>query len=149
MTKNDLIAGLNEDLSAELGTIIRYTYQASRCFGPWGLELREMFARERADEIAHAAYLMDVIVDLGGEPTTTPKPFGKPSDSRETLELDLRLENEDVANYTERARLAGELGYPELRMRLEEMAADEAGHARELRRILKGFEAPVALIGAE
>jgi rubrerythrin len=31
---------------------------------------------------------------------------------------------------------------PELKVRLEEMAADEAGHARESRRVLEGFEAP-------
>jgi bacterioferritin len=149
MTKDELIKGLNQDLAAELGTVIRYTYQASRSFGLWGLELREMFARERLDEIGHAAFLMDMIVDLGGEPTTVPKSFGKPSDPREMLELDLRMENEDVANYLERAAQAERLGLTELKLKLEEMAADEAGHARELRRILKGFEAPVALIGAE
>jgi bacterioferritin len=141
MTKEDLIKGLNEDLAAELGTVIRYTYQASRSFGLGGLELREMFARERLDEIGHAAFLMDVIVDLGGEPTTTPKPFAKVADPKEMLELDLRMETEDVAHYTERARQAEELGYAELKVKLEEMAADEAGHARELRRILKGFGA--------
>jgi bacterioferritin len=141
MTKEELIKGLNEDLAAELGTVIRYTYQASRSFGLWGLELREMFARERLDEIGHAAFLMDMIVDLGGEPTTTPKPFEKPADPKEMLELDLRMENEDIASYTKRAALADELGFTELKLKLEEMAADEAGHARELRRILRGFEA--------
>jgi len=155
MTKEELIEGLNGDLAAELGTIIRYTYQASRSFGPFGPGLREMLARERLDEIGHAAFLMDVIVDLGGEPTTLPKPFGKPADLREMLELDLRLEGEDAAGYMKRARQAEELGLAELKVRLEEMAADEAGHARELRRILKGFgqfgreEREVELIGAE
>ncbi|HEX5136677.1 MAG TPA: ferritin-like domain-containing protein [Planctomycetota bacterium] len=155
MTKDDLIRGLNEDLAAELGTIIRYTYQASRSFGLGGLELRAVFLRERLDELGHAAFLMDVIVDLGGEPTTAPKPFAKPSGLGEMLELDLRTENEDVANYTRRARQAEELGLLELKVRLEEMAADEAGHARELRRILKGLghfgreEREAELIGAE
>jgi bacterioferritin len=137
MSKEELIRGLNEDLAAELGTVIRYTYQASRSFGLGGLELREMFARETQDEIGHAAFLMDVIVDLGGEPTTTPKTFEKPDDVRAMLELDLAMENEDVANYLERAEQADELGLAELKMKLEEMAADEAGHARDLRRILR------------
>jgi bacterioferritin len=139
-TKHELIRGLNEDLAAELGTVIRYTYEASLGFGPFGLELRRMLEKERADEIGHAAFLMDVIVDLGGEPTTAPKPFAKPRDPREMLELDLRAENEAALSYTRRAREAEELGLAELKVRLEEMAADEAGHARELRRILKGFE---------
>ncbi len=37
------------------------------------------------------------------------------------------------------AELADKLGYVELKLKLEEMAADEAGHARELHRILKGM----------
>jgi len=37
------------------------------------------------------------------------------------------------------ADLAGELDYVELKLKLEEMAAYEAGHARELRRILRGI----------
>jgi bacterioferritin len=51
----------------------------------------------------------------------------------------LKMEEEDVKNYLKHSREAEELGYIELKMKLEEMAADEAGHARELRRLLKGL----------
>ncbi|HEC24059.1 MAG TPA: ferritin-like domain-containing protein [Chloroflexi bacterium] len=135
----ELIYGLNEDLAAEWGTVIRYTYQASKSFGVMGIELREMFAEEIQDELGHAAFLTDAIVDLGGEPTTTPKEFDKPDDLKAMLELDLEMELQDVENYLEHARMAEELGLIELKFKLEEMAADEAGHARELRRILKGL----------
>ncbi len=138
-TKTELIAGLNQDLAAELGTVIRYAYQASQSFGLVGMELRELFTAEIADEMGHATFLMDVIVDLGGEPVTTPKVFDKPGGIKEMLSLDLEMEQQDVADYKKHAALAGELGYVELQMKLEEMAADEAGHARELRRILKGI----------
>lgn len=138
-TKEDLIAGLNKDLSAELGTVIRYTYQSSKAAGFAGVELREILKDEIVDELGHAAYLMDVIVDLGGEPTTTPQQFHKPDSLKEMLELDLEMEMEDVANYMAHASLADELGFIELKMKLEEMAADEAGHARELRRLVKGL----------
>ncbi|MBN2499179.1 MAG: ferritin-like domain-containing protein [Anaerolineales bacterium] len=140
MSKEELIAGLNEDLAAEWGTVIRYTYQAAKSFGIRGIELREMFAEETQDELGHAAFLTDVIIDLGGEPTSQPKDFEKPDDLKAMLELDLKLELEDVENYMKHAQMAGELGLVELEMKLEEMAADEAGHARELRRILKGFD---------
>ena len=139
MSKEVLINGLNEDLAAEWGTIMRYTYQAGKSFGILGAELREMFAREIQDELGHATFLTDVIIDLGGEPTTKPKEFAKPADLRAMLELDLQLETDDVKNYVEHAELAGELGEVELKVKLEEMAADEAGHARELRRLLKGL----------
>ena len=139
MTKEDLVKGLNEDLSAELGTVIRYTYQASKSFGVMGIELREMFEEEIKDEQGHAAYLMDVIVDLGGEPTTTPKSFEKPEGLKAMLEVDLNMELQDVEEYRKHAAMAEELGYIELQQKLEDMAADEAGHAREIRRILAGL----------
>jgi bacterioferritin len=139
MTKEDLIRGLNEDLSAELGTVIRYTYQAAKCYGLVAAELRELLAKEAQDELGHAAFLMDVIEDLGGEPTTTPKPFDKVSDLKQMLKLDVEMEAKDVENYLAHAKLADELQLPELKMKLEEMAADEAGHGRELRRLLKGL----------
>jgi len=139
MSKEELIKGLNEDLSAEWGTIIRYTYQAGRSFGILGAELREIFARETQDELGHAAFLTDVIIDLGGEPTTMPQQFEKSQDLKAMLELDLKMELEDVQHYIEHAKIADELGNVELKMKVEEMAADEAGHARELRRLLKGL----------
>lgn len=139
MSKEELIKGLNEDLAAELGTVIRYTYQASKAFGLHGVELREIFADEVQDELGHAAYLMDAIVDLGGEPTTAPKEFAKPDGIKAMLEVDVEMEEEDVENYMAHTRLAEELGLVGLQMRLEEMAADEAGHGRELRRLLRGL----------
>lgn len=139
MSKKALIDGLNEDLAAELGTVIRYTYQAGKAVGMEGMELREMFASEAADEIGHASFLTDVIVDLGGEPTTTPKTFEKPDSMKGMLEVDVAMEEADVKAYMEHAAMADELGFVELKMKLEEMAADEAGHARELRRVLRGM----------
>jgi bacterioferritin len=139
MSKEDLIQGLNEDLAAEWGTVIRYTYQAGKSFGFLGIELREMFEEEIQDELGHAAFLTDVIIDLGGEPTTTPKEFAKPEGLKAMLELDLEMEQQDVENYTKHAHIAEDLGLVELQMKLEEMAADEAGHGRELRRIVKGL----------
>lgn len=134
-----MIKGLNEDLAAELGTVIRYTYQAGKCFGLLGAELRELLAKDAQEELGHAAFLTDVILDLGGEPTTTPKPFEKPTDLKAMIELNLAMEAQDVKNYLAHANLAEQLGLPELKLKLEELAADEAGHARELRRLLKGL----------
>jgi bacterioferritin len=139
MNTENLIRGLNEDLAAELGTVIRYTYQAAKCYGLLAAELRELLAKEAQDELGHAAFLMDVIQDLGGEPTTTPRPFEKPADLKGMLELNVKMEAEDVANYLAHAKLAEQLELPELKMKLEEMAADEAGHGRELRRLVKGL----------
>jgi bacterioferritin len=139
MSKENLINSLNEDLAAELGTVIRYNYQAGKSYGLLGTELRDMFEEEIKDELGHARFLTDVIIDLGGEPVTTPKEFDKPNVLKSMLELDLKMEEEDVKNYLTHSREAEEVGNIELKMKLEEMAADEAGHARVLRRLLKGL----------
>ena len=139
MSKENFIKGLNDDLAAELGTVIRYNYQAGKSYGLVGTELREMFEDEIKDELGHARFLTDVIIDLGGEPVTVPKAFDKPDTIKAMLELDLKMEKEDVENYLKHSKEAEDLGFIELKMKLEEMAADEAGHARELRRLLKGL----------
>jgi bacterioferritin len=138
-TKEELIKGLNADLAAELGTIIRYIYQSSKAMGFSGVELREILEGGIEDELGHAVFLMDVIVDMGGEPTTTPKSFEKPEGLKAMLELDLEMEELDVESYEAHAAMAKELELVELQVRLEQMAADEAGHAREVRRLLKGL----------
>ena len=56
------------------------------------------------------------------------------------LELDLKMELGDVENYKKHAYLADEMGEIEPEVKLEEMAADENRHARELGRILRGIE---------
>jgi bacterioferritin len=98
-TKDGLIQGLNEDLAAEWGTVIRYTYQSGMAFGLAGEELREILKEEVQDELGHASFLTDVIIDLGGEPVTAPKAFEKPAGLKAMLELDVRMEKGDVDNY--------------------------------------------------
>jgi bacterioferritin len=93
--------------------------------------------REVQDELGHAS-LTDVIVDLGGDPTRTPKDFPTANGIKAMLELDLDMELKDIENYHERAKPRS-FGEAELKVKLEEMAADEAGHARELRRLSKGM----------
>jgi predicted Fe-Mo cluster-binding NifX family protein len=65
-------------------------------------------------------------------PTDTERrstPFAKPPDLKGMLALDLEMELGDIDSYQKHARLAEALGAVELKVRLEEMAADEAGHA--------------------
>lgn len=46
-----------------------------------------MFEEEIKDELGHASFLTDIIIDIGGEPTTTPKEFGKPGTIKEMLDM--------------------------------------------------------------
>ncbi|HYG23453.1 MAG TPA: ferritin-like domain-containing protein [Verrucomicrobiae bacterium] len=136
---DELLRGLNDDLAAEWGTIMRYTYQAAKAVGLRGMELREFLEKEIPDELGHARFLTDIITDLGGEPEMKAREWDRTTDLKPMLEMDLRLELGDVENYTKHAKLAEQLGLTELKVKLEEMAADESRHARDLNRILKGL----------
>jgi bacterioferritin len=136
-----LIECLNEDLARELGNIIRCTYQAAKLGSPAAADARRLLLAELAQEIDHAAYLTRTIVALGGEPTTIPDEFDKPCSLQVMLEVDRMIEEATGRRYREHATLAGELDRPDLKAKLEEMAAVKAAHARELERVLHGLHA--------
>ena len=138
MDKAKLIEGLNRDLADELGTICRYIQQAAMATGMTGHEVREFVKAEVADEVNHALFLADKIVALGGAPAVKPAAFKELKDPTAMLKHDLELERQAIKNYAERAgqaEAAGEIG---LKVRLEEILADETDHADEIVRLLGG-----------
>ncbi len=139
MSKKKMIDGLNQDLAGELGAIIQYLTYAAKATGPYRPQLAQFFLAEVPDEQAHAQYLANKIVALGGEPTTTPRPVPKASNTREMLEAILEAERRAVKDYTTRAKQADELGDKGLAVQLEDMVRDETGHSEETERILKDW----------
>ncbi len=139
MDKQKLIEGLNEDLSKELGAAIRYMYQTSIAEGFDGEELREILRPDINEEIAHATYLMDKIVALGGTPTTKPADFEKHTDVKDMLKYDLKMEREDIENYKKRVEQADAVGEVGLKVKLEDIVAEETEHAEQIERILRGL----------
>ena len=138
---NQLIAALNEALNRELATFIRYLIQGSLIQGLTNEPLRAMYRRELSDEMGHAQYLADKIVTLGGSPTANPDLTPPPLNISEMIQNDLDAEKSDVAHYTKLARMADEVGDLELKLRMEEQAADETRHAQELQR-MQSLDAP-------
>ncbi|MEX2466064.1 MAG: ferritin-like domain-containing protein, partial [Gemmatimonadota bacterium] len=139
MDKKTLIDKLNEDLSGELSAIIQYLTYAAKASGPYRPQLAEFFLAEVTDEQAHAQFLANKIVALGGEPTTNPRTVTPANTNHEMLEAVLEAELRAVADYTERARQADAFGDKGLAVQLEDMVRDESGHAEETERILKGW----------
>ena len=92
-----------------------------------------------ADEQAHAQFLANKIVALGGRPTTTPRPVPEAADNKSMVEAVLAAERQATADYTERARQAEEFGDKGLAVQLEDMVRDESGHAEETERILRDW----------
>ena len=139
MNKETMIAHLNDDLAGELSAIIQYITYAAKATGPYRPQLSEFFLTEVADEQAHAQFLANKIVALGGEPTTRPRAVEAASTNRAMLEAVLVAERRATADYTERARQAEAFGDKGLAVQLEDMVRDESGHSEETERILRDW----------
>jgi bacterioferritin len=139
MDKETLIEHLNEDLAGELSAIIQYITYAAKATGPYRPQLAAFFLAEVTDEQAHAQFLANKIVALGGEPVTVPAPVPPAGSNREMLEAVRDAERKALADYTRRAQEADEFGDKGLAVQLEDMVRDESSHAEETERILRDW----------
>jgi bacterioferritin len=139
MKKETLIDHLNEDLAGELGAVIQYTTYAAKTTGPYRPQLSQFFLAEVPDEQAHAQFLANKIVALGGEPTTSARPVPQADSNRQMLQEVLNAERRAVEDYATRAKEAETYGDKGLMVELEDMVRDETGHAEETERILRDW----------
>jgi len=137
--KQTLIDNLNRDLANELSAIIQYITYAAKATGPYRPQLAAFFLEEVADEQAHALFLANKIVALGGEPTTQAAPVAAAASNHEMLEAILKAEVQAGKDYTRRAVEADEYGDKGLAVQLEDMVRDEMGHSEECERMLRDW----------
>ncbi len=135
----DLIEGLNQDLAGEYNAIISYLQYSSKVTGPYRPQLVAFLQTEIPDEQAHAQYLADKIVSLGGEPVVEPKPVKTSNHTREILEFIYEAEAETVENYKVRRNQAEKVGDVALQAQLDNMISDETNHRDEVRKMLSGW----------
>jgi bacterioferritin len=136
MSREKLVKGLNHAMNREVSTFLRYMLQAAQIRGAEWESVRTMYLSEVADEVGHAQYLANKITMLGGTPRLEPDLTPPPSKPREMLEHDRAEEQVDVEHYMKLAHLAEEEGLVDLKMKMEEQAADEAEHAEQMSRLL-------------
>jgi bacterioferritin len=125
-----LLEGLQGDLERELRAMLQYIFQSSVLLGLQAMSVVPHLRQEGEDALRHVAFLCDQIVNLGGIPKLTAPKFSEVRDLKQMLENDLDLEREAILEYRERAKqaeLAGEIG---LKIRLEELLAEETDHTR-------------------
>jgi bacterioferritin (cytochrome b1) len=111
MTKDQMIELLNSDLRNEYMHMHFYLHSASIITGLHRAELREFLTEEAANEMKHVQEFADLIVGLGGNPTTIPAPFpDNIKDPTDILSHALMMEDTVVNNYATRMGQAEELG---------------------------------------
>lgn len=136
MADKELLDGLNHALNREVSTFLRYMLQAAMIKGAAWEPVRQMYGEEVPDEVGHAQYLAEKIVMLGGMPKLAPDLTSPPGDPRDMLRNDIEQEQIDVNHYLKLAGLADKAGLADLKLKMEEQAADEARHGEKMRRML-------------
>jgi bacterioferritin len=137
MDQNKLIALLNEDLETEYRSIVQYVQHLAVAKGAEFQAVTEAVRPHLKQELDHATTLAEQIDFLGGVPTTTVPDVPSESDTRRAFELDLDLEQQQLARYRERYEQAGELGLPDVAEALRPLLEQTQDHVRDLKGALE------------
>src|ERR1700733_3032951 len=97
VTREDLIALLNDDLAREYQAIISYVVYSQTLKGAQYMNIAAELETHAAEELAHALTVAGQIDYLGGMPTVTPSPVKTSEKAVEMLRFDLDNENETIA----------------------------------------------------
>lgn len=110
MTNEQLIELVNADLKNELKHLQFYLHASVMLQGLHRQELREYLAAEAASELVHCQQFAELVVHLGGVPTTETNPFMCGSSCPVAiLKAAVEMEQEVADNYAERLRQTHEM----------------------------------------
>lgn len=104
ITREQLIARLNEDLSREYQAIIAYVVYSQVLKGPEYMNIAKELEVHAGQELQHAITIAKHIDYLGGMPTATALPVKLTEDAKEMLRADLQNENDTIVNYRVRVK---------------------------------------------
>jgi bacterioferritin len=132
VSREGLIALLNEDLAREYQAIIAYVVYSQVLKGAEYMAIAKELETHAAEELQHALTIAKQIDYLGGEPTITPKPV-KTSDKAEAmLRFDLENETTTIRAYRERVRQCESLGEFAMAEHIREILMQEQEHQIDL-----------------
>jgi bacterioferritin len=104
ITREQLIARLNEDLSREYQAIIAYVVYSQVLKGAQYMNIAKELEVHAGEELQHALTVAKHIDYLGGMPNATALPVKLTEKAEEMLRADLENENETIRNYRERVK---------------------------------------------
>jgi bacterioferritin len=142
VTRNELIALLNEDLAREYQAIISYVVYSQVLKGAEFMNIAAELEKHATEELSHALMISNQIDYLGGMPAVQPKPVRTSEKAREMLRFDLINEGETIRNYRVRVRQCEQLGEYAMAEHIREILMDEQDHQIALATAL-GEDVPV------
>jgi bacterioferritin len=128
MTREKLIAALNEDLAREYQAIIAYVNYSQVLKGAAYMNIASELAVHAKQELDHALQVANHIDYLGGMPSVTPKPVKTSEKPEEMLKFDLENEKETIRHYRRRVKQADELFEYAIAESLRGILVDEQDH---------------------
>jgi bacterioferritin len=141
MTRENLIAALNEDLAREYQAIIAYVNYSQVLKGAAYMNIAAELEKHAGEELEHALIIARQIDYLGGMPSVTPKPVKTSEQAQDMLRFDLDNENTTVRNYRERVRQAEALGEYAIAENIRSILVQEQEHQIDLATAL-GVDVP-------
>lgn len=141
LTREQLIAALNEDLEREYQAIISYVVYSQVLKGAEYMNIADELAVHAGEELQHALILANQIDYLGGMPKVTPKPVKTSEKAKDMLQFDLDNENETIRNYRVRVRQCEALGEFAMAEHIRQILVQEQDHQIALATAL-GVEIP-------
>lgn len=132
LSRENLIALLNEDLSREYQAIIAYVNYSQVLKGAEYMTIAAQLELHAKQELDHALLVAKQIDYLGGMPSVVPKPVKTSKNAKEMLRFDLDNENETVRNYRERVYQCEALGEYAIAENLRQILVQEQDHQLDL-----------------
>lgn len=132
MTREQLIKGLQEDLSREYQAILAYVVYSQALKGAAYMSIAKELEVHAGEELAHALTIAKQIDYLGGMPNATALPVKLTDDAKEMLRADLKNENDTVRAYRERVKQCESLGEFAMAEEIREILRQEQEHQIDL-----------------
>jgi bacterioferritin len=141
ITREQLVALLNEDLAREYQAVISYVTYSQVLKGAAYMNIAGELEVHAKEELQHALILANQIDYMGGMPVVVPKPVKTSEKAEEMLRFDLDNENETIRNYRTRIRQCDQLGEYATAEHIREILLQEQDHQISLATAL-GIDVP-------
>lgn len=143
VTREDLVALLNEDLAREYQAVVSYVVYSQVIKGAQYMNIAAELEKHAAEELSHALILAGQIDDLGGMPVTVPKPVQTSAKAEDMLRFDLDAETDTIHHYRQRVKQCEALGEYAMAEHIRGILVQEQDHQVALASAL-GVEVPNA-----
>ena len=132
VTREQLIQGLQDDLSREYKAIIQYVIFSQKLDDAKYMNIADELEKHAHQELDHALAISRQLDYFGAYPNHQPKPVQVSEKNEDMLWYDLYAEDETIRNYRERIQQAEHLGEYALAEVLQELVRQEQDHQIDL-----------------